>query len=134
MRSPANADGSMLIVTFDEAENDSSAACYNEPSGPNTPMPGIEAPGGGRTGTLVLSPYVTPGSTNDAPYNHYALLRSIEDLFGLPHLGYAGAAGLRPFGADVFNATPAAPAPPHAKKHARAKHHSMTSGQPILPS
>jgi hypothetical protein len=22
----------------------------------------------------------------------------------------------------------------HAKKHARAKHHSMTSGQPILPS
>jgi hypothetical protein len=125
LRSPAYADGGMLIVTFDEAENDSAAACCNEPSGPNTPMPGIEGPGGGRTGTLVLSPYVTPGSTNDTPYNHYALLRSLEDLFGLSHLGYAGAAGLRPFGADVFNATPAPATAPQARKprRHRAKHH-----------
>ena len=125
LRSPAYADGGMLIVTFDEAENDSAAACCNEPTGPNTPMPGIEGPGGGRTGTLVLSRYVTPGSTNDTPYNHYALLRSLEDLFGLSHLGYAGAAGLRPFGANVYNAPPAAAAPPPRakKKRHRVKHH-----------
>ena len=88
-------------------------------------MPGIEGPGGGRTGTLVLSRYVTPGSTNDTPYNHYALLRSLEDLFGLSHLGYAGAAGLRPFGADVYNAPPPAAAPPPQakKKRHRVKHH-----------
>jgi hypothetical protein len=30
------------------------------------------------------------------------MLRSVEDVFGLPHLGYAGAAGLRAFGADIF--------------------------------
>jgi hypothetical protein len=30
------------------------------------------------------------------------MLRSIEDIFGLPHLGYAGLEGLQPFGADVF--------------------------------
>ena len=123
LRSPAYADGGMLIVTFDEAENDSAAACCNEPTGPNTPMPGIEGPGGGRTGTLVLSRYVTPGSTNDTPYNHYALLRSLEDLFGLSHLGYAGAAGLRPFGADVYNAPPPAVAPPPQTKKKRVKHH-----------
>jgi phosphatidylinositol-3-phosphatase len=45
-------------------------------------------------------------------YNHYSALRSYEDLLGLTaggddghgHLGYAGTAGLLPFGKDVFNA------------------------------
>jgi phospholipase C len=126
--SPAYADGGMLVVTFDEAESDSTAACCNEATGPNTPSPGINGPGGGRTGTVVISPWTTPGSTNDSPYNHYALLRTVEDLFGLPHLGYAGAAGLQPFGSDVFNATPQSPAatPPRAKhkrRHHRKRHH-----------
>jgi LPXTG-motif cell wall-anchored protein len=41
---------------------------------------------------------------NDTPYNHYALLRTIEDAFGLEHLGFAGASTLQAFGPDVFNA------------------------------
>ena len=44
-----------------------------------------------------------PGSTNNVGYNHYSLLRSVEDVFGLAHLGYAGQAGLKPFGRDVYN-------------------------------
>jgi hypothetical protein len=48
---------------------------------------------------------------NDNPYNHYAMLRSIEDLFGLGHLGFAGQQGLSAFGADVYNA------PPKKKRH-----------------
>jgi hypothetical protein len=67
-------------------------------------MPGIFGPGGGRVGALVISPFVTPGTTSDTPYNHYSLLRTVEDLFGLAHLGYAGANGLAPFGSDVFDA------------------------------
>jgi hypothetical protein len=55
----------------------------------------------------VLSGFVKPGSVNDTPYNHYSLLRSVEDLYGLDHLGYAGQAGLRPFGEDVFGIAPA---------------------------
>ena len=105
--SPAYADNGLLIVTFDEAENTSDASsCCGEQPGYNTINPGALIPGmgGGRTGAVVLSPFVAPGSTNSTPYNHYALLRSVEDLFGLGHLGYAGAAGLRPFGDDVFNA------------------------------
>jgi hypothetical protein len=35
-------------------------------------------------------------------YNHYSLLKSIEDFFGLEHLGYAAQKGLKGFGADVF--------------------------------
>jgi phosphatidylinositol-3-phosphatase len=46
--------------------------------------------GGDRIGALLLSPFVKPGSTSEVPYNHYSLLRSLEDIFRIkPHLGYA---------------------------------------------
>ena len=70
-------------------------------------------PGGGRTGALLLNRrWITPGSVNQTPYNHYSALRSYEDILGvtrggsdgLGHLGMAGATGLAPFGRDVFNA------------------------------
>ena len=101
--SAAYADGGLLIVTFDEAEDDASDCC-NEPSGPNTPNNGgpHQGNGGGRTGAVLLSPFIKPGGVNDTPYNHYSLLRSTEDMFGLPHLGYAAQEGLKPFGDDVF--------------------------------
>ena len=114
--SPAYADGGLIVITWDEGNvgSGTSGACCNEPSGPNTPLPGIFGPGGGRIGGVILSPFTKPGSVNDQPYNHYALLRSIEDLFGLAHLGYAGAGGLKPFGADVFNALGDVPGPADA--------------------
>ena len=34
-------------------------------------------------GAVVLSPFVSPGTQSDVPYNHYSLLRTIEDLFAL---------------------------------------------------
>ncbi|HEY6452358.1 MAG TPA: alkaline phosphatase family protein [Steroidobacteraceae bacterium] len=46
--------------------------------------------GGDRIGALLLSPFVKPGSSSSTPYNHYALLKSLEDIFQLgAHLGYA---------------------------------------------
>ena len=36
------------------------------------------------------------------PYNHYSLLRSIEDLFGLAHLGDAKQPQVHSFGRDVY--------------------------------
>ena len=101
--SPAFGRDGLLVITFDEAENDSSACC-NEQPGPNTPAPGGQSggPGGGRTGAVLLSPFIAPGTTSSQDYNHYSLLRSVEDFFGLPHLGYAAAPGLRSFGSDVF--------------------------------
>lgn len=46
--------------------------------------------GGDRIGAVLLSPFVKPGSTSEKPYNHYSLLRSLEDVFKLSeHLGYA---------------------------------------------
>ena len=113
LASPAYQRDGLLLITFDEAEGAdaaSASACCGEAAGPNSPRPGINGPGGGRVGGVVLSPFTTPGTTNDTPYNHYALLRTIEDLFGLAHLGFAASDGLRPFGPDVFQAAPAAPA------------------------
>jgi len=50
----------------------------------------INGYGGDRIGAVLLSPFVKAGSTSDIPYNHYSLLRSLENIFRLhEHLGYA---------------------------------------------
>jgi phospholipase C len=105
LASPAYQQDGLLLVTFDEAENADATACCDEQPGPNTPNPGATTPGpgGGLVGAVALSPWVQPGTINAHPYNHYGLLRSVEDIFGLSHLGYAGRAGLASFGSDVFN-------------------------------
>ena len=74
--------------------------------------------GGGNTGSVLISPFIAPGSTSDVAYNHYSWLRTVEDLFavaksspgldGKGHIGYAAQPGLAPFGADVFT-NPAGP-------------------------
>jgi len=101
---PAFQESGLLAILFDEAEGGDASACCNQPIGPNTPLAGITGLGGGRTGAVLISPFIRGGSVNDTPYNHFSFLRSIEDLFGLPHLGYAAASGLKPFGDDVYNA------------------------------
>lgn len=92
--SPAYKKDGMLVITFDESEGNT--------TGPAGLLPGGTA--GGRIGALILSPFTKGGTTSDKPYNHFSLLASIEDIFSLPRLGYAGAPGLNSFGTDVFNA------------------------------
>jgi hypothetical protein len=69
--SPAFA-GSVVFITWDEGTTD--------------------AGGGGRIPTLVLTPGMTPGFSTTVPYTHYSILRTIEDAWGLPHLGAAASA------------------------------------------
>jgi hypothetical protein len=100
------------------------------PTGPNVSNPGFSPilglfglqtpptttfvyPGGGQIGAVLFNArFIQPGTVNDTGYyNHYSALRSYEDILGirrggddgLGHLGYAGRAGLKPFGKDVFN-------------------------------
>ncbi|WP_334170587.1 alkaline phosphatase family protein [Sinomonas sp.] len=103
--SPAFKQDGVLVITFDESDGPQtdSTACCGEGPGPNAPEPGIAGMGGGRVGALVLSPSTAGGTWSTTPYNHYSLLASIEDLFHLPYLGYAGTPGLNRFGLDVFN-------------------------------
>ncbi|MDE1884882.1 MAG: phosphoesterase [Xanthomonadaceae bacterium] len=102
LAAPAFKKDGLLIVTFDEGT--AGDACCGELPLPGGPPPGRFGPGGGRTGAVLLSPFIRPGTVSTRDYNHYSLLRSIEDLFGLPHLGYADTQGLRPFGTDVYTA------------------------------
>jgi hypothetical protein len=107
--SPAFRKNGMLVVIFDEAagppSGDSSACCGEQP-GPNSASPGVTGPGGGRTGAVVLSPFIKAGTVTSTGYNHYSLLGSIEDLFGLARLGEAQTVAAT-FGSDVFTAAPA---------------------------
>jgi hypothetical protein len=69
-----------------------------------TPTPDTGSPGGGRVGLLLLSPFVRAGTVNQVDsYNHFSLLRSIEDLFGLDHLGYAADPTVPAFDKAVYN-------------------------------
>jgi hypothetical protein len=84
----------------------SGQTCCNQQPGPNLTgvrpgtVPLLNTPtlaenlvdngfGGDRVGALLLSPFIKPGSTSDIGYNHYSLLKSIEDIFHLDHIGYA---------------------------------------------
>jgi hypothetical protein len=89
--SPAYAEGSLVVVTFDEGMDSDRRFCCGQPVGPNTDS----GRGGGRVGAVLLSRLVKRGSVDDTPYNHYSLLRTIEDLFELDHLGYAGQKDLK---------------------------------------
>jgi hypothetical protein len=105
LHSPAYQADGLLVITADESDGvaQDSSACCGEGPGPNAARPGIKGPGGGRVGALVLSPYAVPGATSTRAYNHYSLLATIEDLFGLDRIGYARTAP-RTFGSDVFAA------------------------------
>lgn len=47
---------------------------------------------------MLLSPFLKPGTTSDTPFNHYSLLKSLENIFDTDgYLGFAGAPGLVPF-------------------------------------
>jgi phosphatidylinositol-3-phosphatase len=111
IRSPAFRRDGLLIVTFDEAEagpggGADASACCNEAQFPNTLNNGgpTQGRGGGRVGAVALSRYIRHGTVTVTPYNHFSLLRTVEDIFGLPHLGYARSPNPGSFGTDVFNA------------------------------
>ena len=88
--------------------------------------------GGGDTGSVLISPYIKPGSTSTVFYNHYSWLRTMEDLFnvgsrspgldGLGHIGYAAQPGLAPFGTDVFT-NPNGPGAHHSTRHHGKRNH-----------
>jgi hypothetical protein len=75
-------------------------------------MPGGTGPGGGDVGAVMLSPFIKPGTVTQTAYNHYSMLGSIEDLFGLSHLGYAQLPGETDFGSDIYTNYTAPVVPP----------------------
>jgi phosphatidylinositol-3-phosphatase len=107
--SKAYRDGGLLVITVDQApsggEFGDSSSCCGQPQYPNLPPPagGLSPRGGGAVGALLLSPFIKGAATSQEPYSHFSLLRTIEDLFGLKHLGYAGLPQVKPFEASIFS-------------------------------
>ena len=53
--------------------------------------------GGGHIATLAITPHMTPGYKATAARTHYSLLWTIEQAWGLPHLGRAASASRMEF-------------------------------------
>ena len=106
--SKAYKESGLLAITVDEAPSSGqfadSSSCCGQPLFPNAPSKTLSGTprGGGAVGALLLSPYVKGATTSQEPYNHFSLLRTIEDLFGLPHLGYAGLPAVKSFEPAMF--------------------------------
>lgn len=92
LASPAYKADGLLIVNF-------AAANPSIPTTEGTPAPSADPL---RVGALLLSPFLTPGSTDAAQYNPYSILRSNEDLFGLDPLGLAASAKAKSFAPSLL--------------------------------
>ena len=80
LNSPAFQENGLLVVTYDEGDSDEGCCGQRK--------------GGGRIMTVLASPLSKRGFALDTPVSHYSLLRTIEDAWGLEHLGHAGDAAV----------------------------------------
>jgi phosphatidylinositol-3-phosphatase len=109
--SKAYKENGLLAITVDEAPSSGefadSSSCCGQPQFPNLPAPSsaLGPEGGGQVGALLLSPFIKQGVSQE-PYNHFSLLRTIEDMFGLSHLGYAGLSKVSSFEPSIFSVRP----------------------------
>jgi hypothetical protein len=119
---PVDPTGTVTSITL-SAEGDPSDLAPGQTPDPlfNATLP---TTGGGDTGSVLISPFIKPGTVSSVYYNHYSWLATMEDIFnvkaghdytrlpagtvsggldGQGHLGFAAQPGLRPFGPDVFS-------------------------------
>jgi hypothetical protein len=88
--SPAYRSGHLAVfITYDEGERGETNDCAANQRDP-----------GCRVATLLVSPSTPIGARSDELFNHYSLLRTAEDLLGVPRLGEAARATsmTKPFG------------------------------------
>jgi len=73
-----------IVITFDEGSGGSKGGCCGT-------VPGSVANyGGGHIPTVVVTNHGPRGAADDTPYDHYSLLRTMEDAFGISeHLAHA---------------------------------------------
>jgi phospholipase C len=82
LRSRLYRGGSVAVfLTWDEGEGGSASECATNVTDP-----------GCRVAAIVISPSTPRGTRSPAMFNHYSLLRTTEQLLGLPPLGRAAGA------------------------------------------
>ena len=111
LSSKAYKHGGLLAITVDQApvsgEYADSSSCCGQPRFPNMPAAtgaaALSPSGGGQVGLLLLSPFVKGGGLVQDTYNHFSLLATIEQAFGLSRLAYAGLSEVKPFSPSLFS-------------------------------
>jgi acid phosphatase len=88
LASPAWQQNGVLFITYDESKSSDSSGC-------------CQGAAGGHIVTLVISPLGKPGYRSSTAYDHYSLLRTIEEAWGMPRLGGANCPCAPPLG-DFF--------------------------------
>jgi hypothetical protein len=111
LASPAYKKNGLLAITIDAAPSSGewadSSSCCGQPKFPNLPAAtgaaALSPPGGGQVGLLLLSPFIKKGGALvQSTYNHFSLLATVEELFGLSKLGYAGLSEVKGFSPSLF--------------------------------
>jgi Phosphoesterase family/Calcineurin-like phosphoesterase/Bacterial Ig domain len=74
--SPALGSNSLIMVAFDEGSTKDTSSCC-----------GLPSPAGGQVAVVLVSPTTTPGFSDNTPYSHYSLLKTILTAWKLPDLG-----------------------------------------------
>jgi hypothetical protein len=95
LASPAYKEDGLLVVTFGATN----------PAASEAPAPATPADDPLHVGTLLVSRFLSGGSTNATTYDPYSLLRTTEDLFGLGHLGLAGEEKTASFASELLGET-----------------------------
>jgi hypothetical protein len=90
LASPAYKKDGLLMITFGQAN----------PADPAAPAPAGSNPL--KVGTLLLSRFATPNSTDAVAYNPYSLLKTTEDLFGLHYREGAKPAKVKSFAGPLL--------------------------------
>ncbi len=89
---PATTTATKTPSTTGTATTGSSTTAEEETTTPTkyTEESVLAAGGGGKVGLLIISPFVLPGSVEEAEYaNHFTLLKTLETMFGVEPTGYA---------------------------------------------
>lgn len=74
--SPALGKNSLIIIAFDEGGEKSTLGCC-----------GLSSPAGGQVAVILISPTALTDFTDNTPYSHYSLLKTILTAWNLPALG-----------------------------------------------
>lgn len=91
--SPSYQAGTLLLVSYDEGTGPDRATgedCTNQ----SLDMPVMNGVSAHRdschVAMFVVFPYTSAGGSDGTFFDHYSITKTIEDLFGLPHLAHAG--------------------------------------------
>jgi phospholipase C len=79
--SPALGNNSLIVVAFDEGSNKDTSSCC-----------GLPTTAGGQVAVVLISPTALPDMTDNTPYSHYSLLKTILTAWNLPDLGQSAQA------------------------------------------